>query len=414
MVATAADDVGRLIPARAGKTPTKPQPRHSPTAHPRACGENAHKATTAALTHGSSPRVRGKHGRRRQRPRLRGLIPARAGKTFRSPALSPVARAHPRACGENARAHAGPRDEGRSSPRVRGKRPPLPGPRRRDRLIPARAGKTAASSTGSTPSTAHPRACGENWRRTVRLRPLMGSSPRVRGKLRWNSNVSGWGRLIPARAGKTQFHAGLPPPGGLIPARAGKTRRAGPSRTGCTAHPRACEENPPLRTARSRTGGSSPRVRGKLAGTRPTTVPTGLIPARAGKTWTLQRPAHTGTAHPRACGENGLHGREVRLDPGSSPRVRGKRLQLGEKPVQRGLIPARAGKTAPAKSPARSRRAHPRACGENWANAGKELPFEGSSPRVRGKRQDTGVALGRARLIPARAGKTRRPPRRCP
>ena len=50
--------------------------------------------------------------------------------------------------------------------------------------------------------------------------------------------------------------------------------------------------------------------------------------------------------------------------------------------------------------------AHPRACGENWTNAGKELPFEGSSPRVRGKHDAAEDEEGVGGLIPARAGKT--------
>ena len=70
-----------------------------------------------------------------------------------------------------------------SSPRVRGKRRcPILLPIR-ERLIPARAGKTFFSFTLSFIRTAHPRACGENrWLRLAAVRAA-GSSPRVRGKL---------------------------------------------------------------------------------------------------------------------------------------------------------------------------------------------------------------------------------------
>ena len=90
--------------------------------------------------------------------------------------------AHPRACGENiidkriAVPHKG------SSPRVRGKRAhgtDAVGPRG---LIPARAGKTYAVKNGYAPKTAHPRACGENCIVGGDADVPAGSSPRVRGK----------------------------------------------------------------------------------------------------------------------------------------------------------------------------------------------------------------------------------------
>ena len=50
--------------------------------------------------------------------------------------------------------------------------------------------------------------------------------------------------------------------------------------------------------------------------------------------------------------------------------------------------------------------AHPRACGENAPPAAEFPLLLGSSPRVRGKREDALVEVFGARLIPARAGKT--------
>ena len=91
---------------------------------------------------------------------------------------------------------------------------------------------------------------------------------------------------------------------------------------------------------------------------------------------------------------------------GSSPRVRGKLSLPTPRMVSLGLIPARAGKTLIESTQNCVPWAHPRACGENWANAGKELPFEGSSPRVRGKRLVQFGGRAGERLIPARAGKT--------
>ena len=50
-----------------------------------------------------------------------------------------------------------------------------------------------------------------------------------------------------------------------------------------------------------------------------------LIPARAGKTIQTVIKGATVAAHPRACGENSDIARMLRIDAGSSPRVRGKR-----------------------------------------------------------------------------------------
>ena len=172
-------------------------------AHPRVCGENLAGVDWDMAPPGSSPRVRGKHPRRERAARARGLIPACAGKTFRSPTLSPVARAHPRVCGENVVAPDALRGLCGSSPRVRGKRRDHGPLRRATRLIPARAGKTCSGRPTASKGWAHPRACEENLNALEPLASGVGSSPRVRGKPT-SRGIQGEGPgLIPARAGKT-------------------------------------------------------------------------------------------------------------------------------------------------------------------------------------------------------------------
>ena len=91
--------------------------------------------------------------------------------------------------------------------------------------------------------------------------------------------------------------------------------------------------------------GSSPRVRGKHGDTVAVFVDPGLIPACAGKTTMAILSRATSWAHPRVCGEN----TPLMLNPaeiqGSSPRVRGKPLELKRRGVLLRLIPACAGKT---------------------------------------------------------------------
>ena len=396
----------RLIPARAGKTRRGAVFRPGSPAHPRACGENVTPSGSARPTSGSSPRVRGKPGNLIAGQRGERLIPARAGKTSYTRQAISRQRAHPRACGENSAERSPAHLVQGSSPRVRGKQGHAPRAGHGDGLIPARAGKTPARPPRGRTPRAHPRACGENSGREMPSMSTRGSSPRVRGKLQRHRQVAVAGRLIPARAGKTRAttaavwpprahpracgendggdvvelcgHGSSPrvrgkltwkravgPFPGLIPARAGKTPRPCPTRSGAWAHPRACGENPLVYLLEYLTGGSSPRVRGKLLALPALRLARGLIPARAGKT--------PGVAH------------RFRCLPGSSPRVRGKhgphRCQGGP----RRLIPARAGKTAPVPTLMVSSTAHPRACGENSRAEEALRPRTGSSPRVRGK-----------------------------
>ena len=317
---------------------------------------------------GSSPRVRGKLLRGDRRGGAGRLIPARAGKTCRRPASRGSGWAHPRACGENAPPFPPASSALGSSPRVRGKPGAPRAPRAMGRLIPTRAGKTARSTSSRSRPWAHPRACGENLVAHGYSRGGAGSSPRVRGKHR---------------------------------------RRPPRSAVGA-AHPRACGENADLVTPTGREKGSSPRVRGKRLRARHADPLRGLIPARAGKTRNGSGLGCDPWAHPRACGENveRLGGSFETL--GSSPRVRGKHHGADRRRPRRGLIPARAGKTMDACSRALLSSAHPRACGENFDNVGKDIPFMGSSPRVRGKQPRPGPTRRPPRLIPARAGKTDR------
>ena len=235
---------------------------------------------------------------------------------------------------------------------------------------------------------AHPRAGGENLTQLHADSRNGGSSPRGRGKL--SGTV--------ARASRA----------GLIPARAGKTCMASVQSSLTGAHPRAGGENGDRESEQCQTWGSSPRGRGKLWETEAESVAYGLIPARAGKTPRPRSGRPRTAAHPRAGGENLLAGQLSVSLSGSSPRGRGKPQDCADHQDDAGLIPARAGKT-PRHSLVRvSSAAHPRAGGENRPHARRRHGTRGSSPRGRGKRPVRWARALSARLIPARAGKTRR------
>ena len=248
------------------------------------CGENFSSPASPEIGGGSSPRVRGKPQAWQTLNRLSGLIPACAGKTCESLSARTRRWAHPRVCGENAHRHAGNDRTWGSSPRVRGKQTLQGLPGQIARLIPACAGKTPGTNFFIASSPAHPRVCGENLTRRAVCRGNMGSSPRVRGKLCGHFLGSFGAGLIPACAGKTRrprrrqtppaAHPRVcgensivtlviestkgssprvrgkpgrkhpkPHPGRLIPACAGKTFFGETFKKQLGAHPRVCGEN---------------------------------------------------------------------------------------------------------------------------------------------------------------------------
>ena len=172
----------------------------------------------------------------------------------------------------------------------------------------------------------------------------------------------------------------------LIPAHAGKTGAYMPVLTPAPAHPRSRGENVRLDRGGSVCRGSSPLTRGKRDTRLLQHLDRGLIPAHAGKT-TLRALGLRGLgAHPRSRGENQPNPPRHQHQAGSSPLTRGKHGFVVPERFHPGLIPAHAGKTSTPSPPRERLKAHPRSRGEN-----RRVPLfgprvRGSSPLTRGKR----------------------------
>ena len=275
-----------------------------------------------------------------------------------------------------------------SSPRVRGKQALKFIQEANQRIIPARAGQTGLLGAAGLGGADHPRACGANASSAAACKSLAGSSPRVRGKPRIGGATRMVLRIIPARAGQT-------------PER-NPRERSGPD------HPRACGANKSHTVSPHWRTGSSPRVRGKPSAYTTLEFAVRIIPARAGQTRSIRSTEHATSDHPRACGANGVMARAESAPIGSSPRVRGKRNgKHAAEPAPR-IIPARAGQTCPSWLSMRPAPDHPRACGANPAQWTRTPTAYGSSPRVRGKLAHMDTPISAERIIPARAGQTRR------
>ena len=237
----------RIIPARAGFTRRQGASPRTFWDHPRSRGVYASWPTLTAMPLGSSPLARGLQHDRRSRPQGHRIIPARAG--FTPTTLSPASAAedHPRSRGVYHGLHG---DDGRgrgSSPLARGLRrgfrhaPGLPG------IIPARAGFTIPQRCQERRHPDHPRSRGVYDRarqeivralwiiparagftpRSPRGDPVAPDHPRSRGVYTASSSCAWWcWGSSPLARGLPSCRSGVTPPGSDHPRSRGVYGRA--------------------------------------------------------------------------------------------------------------------------------------------------------------------------------------------
>ena len=153
-------------------------------------------------------------------------------------------------------------------------------------------------------------------------------------------------------------------------------------------------------------GGSSPLARGLRLTSRGTWVPDGIIPARAGFTWTAGRSRQVRWDHPRSRGVYETSNRGRSSPEGSSPLARGLPSHVHATSSASRIIPARAGFTSSRPGKAPTSQDHPRSRGVYILGGILAIRRRGSSPLARGlhHRPRAGVVVDR--IIPARAGFT--------
>ena len=154
--------------------------------------------------------------------------------------------------------------------------------------------------------------------------------------------------------------------------------------------------------------GSSPRVRGTRVQNGLDHGRRGIIPACAGNTTAARPRTSQMWDHPRVCGEHQSFHVSPAYTEGSSPRVRGTLEVHVGRPTVTGIIPACAGNTSQASARYDATWDHPRVCGEHAGEILDKLRKWGSSPRVRGTRQKMVPSRVNGRIIPACAGNTPR------
>ena len=341
---------------------------------------------------GSSPLARGLPGQGDDLRPGQGIIPARAGFTGGYGFDLPAPSDHPRSRGvydDGPRQHLPARG---SSPLARGLPRSSTADAERDRIIPARAGFTPPGTPRRPHPTDHPRSRGVYRRRPRPASPRRGSSPLARGL-----------HVVLRRGGVV---------GGIIPARAGFTVAVLAHGESDGDHPRSRGVYICTRSRIRRISGSSPLARGLRQSAKEWLSPRRIIPARAGFTMRTSKPSGTSSDHPRSRGVYFLAMKRALAAEGSSPLARGLPSQRLSAAKDARIIPARAGFTASARPGPRGRWDHPRSRGVYCPSQAHRPPRSGSSPLARGlPRRRPGRGF-RRRIIPARAGFTRRRPRR--
>ena len=152
--------------------------------------------------------------------------------------------------------------------------------------------------------------------------------------------------------------------------------------------------------------GSSPLARGLPFLEGLNAVYRRIIPARAGFTSSARAPGRAARDHPRSRGVYTRSRPSLSRRLGSSPLARGLLERRRDALSGRGIIPARAGFTAPAILKGSPCGDHPRSRGVYVALRGVERAGQGSSPLARGLPTNTDVTQRYPGIIPARAGFT--------
>ena len=233
-----------------------------------------------------------------------------------------------------------------------------------------------------------------------------GSSPLARGLRGGAAVLAVGGRIIPARAGFTRRRLSLPAWG--------------------ADHPRSRGVYPCMRASNMAFCGSSPLARGLRGPAEPAARANRIIPARAGFTSTSRCsikggriiPARAGFTqppasarrpradHPRSRGVYSRASQQTSQRVGSSPLARGLRHQLSAPLPGPRIIPARAGFTRRSSSRSSHRWDHPRSRGVYASVERRAVLRPGSSPLARGLPRWSAVRPETPGIIPARAGFT--------
>ena len=173
----------RITPAYAGKSCPAVYGNRLAQDHPRVCGEKCRNPIIAQAEGGSPPRMRGKADGARRRSAVGRITPAYAGKRGGMWVQESTLWDHPRVCGEKPARLTAKAPAGGSPPRMRGKVHCSTRVSIHHGITPAYAGKRNQFLHNFGQNGDHPRVCGEKTLVSAEALVLLGSPPRMRGKV---------------------------------------------------------------------------------------------------------------------------------------------------------------------------------------------------------------------------------------
>ena len=153
--------------------------------------------------------------------------------------------------------------------------------------------------------------------------------------------------------------------------------------------------------------GSPPRVRGTVCALDGSVGQLRITPACAGNSGRYGSPGRSRRDHPRVCGEQPISIETPRILSGSPPRVRGTVVIYIFVSQQKRITPACAGNSIRSEIFCRLKKDHPRVCGEQLLVISIWTRMMGSPPRVRGTGYRLTVGRYFCRITPACAGNSR-------
>ena len=248
-------------------------------------------------------------------------------------------------------------------------------------------GKTFAFTSGTRPSTVHPRVHGEDRPHRRRLEGPHRFTPVCTGK---TPRLSLAGRSItvhPRVHGEDADRDDLLNAGGrFTPVCTGKTRRPAEPRPSFSVHPRVHGEDVMSTTICSTTCGSPPCARGRPDPPDRGIVPIRFTPVCTGKTRGRGQRFFVRTVHPRVHGEDSAQSAESMTTVGSPPCARGRPWQKAPRASWRRFTPVCTGKTMCTTRATAGFTVHPRVHGEDLFIGTDGRRLHGSPPCARGRR----------------------------
>ncbi len=180
------------------------------TDHPHVCGEKGGKKLWQIRSTGSPPRVWGKVCGMKEKLTLYGITPTCVGKRPKKLDSAKHMWDHPHVCGEKLSMPTHMRSTMGSPPRVWGKVDRIQAVAFRIGITPTCVGKSPPLAADMLALQDHPHVCGEKRTVSSAFSFVSGSPPRVWGKVCGNTQQSNCGGITPTCVGKRYTSHGPP------------------------------------------------------------------------------------------------------------------------------------------------------------------------------------------------------------